>query len=73
MRDLDLIPLKEIGTLNSDKKYLRVASIDSPFRELISWSYLQVAARPGLPDRNFESWIQEISDAWNNDHDHNTK
>ena len=63
MRDLELIPLTDIG---ARKPFLRIASIDSPFRELISWAYLQVAGRPGLPDRNLCSWVKEITEAWSN-------
>ena len=58
LRKLELIPLGDIGT--SDKPFLRVASLDSPFRELTAWSYVEVAGRPGVPDRDFESWCDEI-------------
>lgn len=57
LRDLQLIDFKEIGP---EKRFVRVASVDSPFRELVSWAYLQTACRPGLPDRNMESWGEEI-------------
>ena len=57
LRELELIDIQNIG---SDKPFLRIASVDSPFRELISWAYLQTACRPGLPDRNFAEWCQEI-------------
>ena len=57
LRDLDFIPIQHIG---SDKQFLRIASLDSPFRELIAWAYLQTACRPGLPDRDFDSWRDEI-------------
>lgn len=61
LRDLELIPVKKVGM--QDKPFLRVASIDSPFRELIAWAYMQTACRPGLPDRNFVSWAKEIASA----------
>ena len=57
LRDLEFIPIQQIG---SDKQFLRIASVDSPFRELIAWAYLQTACRPGLPDRDFDSWRNEI-------------
>ena len=60
MKNLELVPLAQIGAKDSEKQYWRIASIDSPFRELISWVYLQVAGRPGLPNRDFESWAKEI-------------
>ncbi|MBT5550706.1 MAG: response regulator [Nitrospina sp.] len=58
LKNLELITISKKGSLQ--KKYSRIASIDSPFRELISWAYMQVACRPGLPDRNFEGWSDEI-------------
>jgi CTP synthase len=57
-RNLELIGLKEIG--NDNEPFLRVASVDTPFRELVAWAYITNAARPGLPDRDFESWADEI-------------
>ncbi len=60
LRDLALIPVEDIGM--SDKPFLRIASLDSPFRELIAWAYMQTAGRPGLPDRDLDSWRDEIID-----------
>jgi hypothetical protein len=45
-RKLELIDLKEIG--NDQESYVRVASVDNPFRELVAWAYMMNAARPGL-------------------------
>ena len=68
LKDLELIPIERIGMSDTDC-FVRVASIDSPFRELVSWAYLQVACRPGLPDRDFDSWsgeiIEQLEDAAN--------
>lgn len=58
LRDLEFIPVGDIGV--EDKRFLRIASIDSPFRELVAWAYLHIACRPGLPDRDFNSWSEEI-------------
>ena len=55
LRDLELIPIDNINT-----EFLRIASLDSPFRELIAWGYQQTACRPGLPDRDVDSWCKEI-------------
>ena len=62
LRDLQLIPADEIETSNSPAtvKYARIASLDSPFREMVSWAYLEIAGRPGLPDRDLDEWIEEI-------------
>jgi CheY-like chemotaxis protein len=58
LRELELLAFNEIG--NVENQFERVASMDSPFRELVSWSYLQVAGRPGLPDRDVDKWAEEI-------------
>ena len=47
----------------SDVDYVRVASVDSPFREMVAWAYMQVAARPGLPERNWDAWADEVFQA----------
>jgi CTP synthase len=57
-RKLELISLGDIG--GEGKKYVRVASVDNPFRELVAWAYMLNAARPGLPERDFDSWVEEI-------------
>ena len=59
LHNLELIPIQNIG---NKADFLTVASLDSPFRELIAWAYLQNAGRPGLPGRNLESWAKEIID-----------
>jgi len=58
LRHLDLISLSEIGS--TGKPFERIASIDSPFREAITWAYLQSSGRPGLPDRDNAAWTNEI-------------
>jgi hypothetical protein len=58
LRGLEFASFDDIGS--SDKMFLRIASIDSPFRELVSWAYLQIACRPGLPDRDVNAWCDEI-------------
>ena len=60
LRDLCLIPVDDVGEHGTDRKYARVASIDSPFREMIAWVYSNFTGRPGLPDRDFNNWIDEI-------------
>lgn len=58
LKKLELLPLADIG--DETKKYVRIASIDSPFRELVAWAYSNTACRPGLPDRDFNAWATEI-------------
>ena len=49
--------------------HVRVASIDSPFREYVAWAYHQVSGRVGLPDRDLHAWAREaLTDAeWSGD------
>ena len=61
LRELQLIAIDEVGLQASDEKpYLRIASLDSPFRERIAWAYLQIAGRPGLPNMNHDHCVEEI-------------
>ena len=57
MRKLATIPLASIG---DSVEFERVASVDSPFRELITWAFLQAVGRPGLPEREFDMWADSI-------------
>jgi hypothetical protein len=59
---LDLIPLNQIG---NDGEYVRVASVDHPFRGLVAWAYMANAGRPGLPERDLDSWADEVTDQLN--------
>ena len=44
-----------------DRLYRRVASTDSPFREMVGWAYLRVTGRPGTPEIDVERWLAAIS------------
>jgi hypothetical protein len=57
-RNLELITINDIG--DAKKPWIRIASVDNPFRELVAWAYIMNAARPGLPDRDFGAWADEI-------------
>lgn len=60
LRELELIPITEIASpMQPNGKFARVVSIDSPFREQIAWAYLQIAARPGMPERDALRCIQD--------------
>ena len=59
LKQLALIPIDNIEPRGSD--YERVASVDSPFREAITWAFLQTVGRPGLPDRDTDAWANEIA------------
>ena len=42
-------------------KFRRVASTDSPFREMVAWAYLRVIGRPGLPEIDVDAWLETLS------------
>ncbi len=61
LRDLDLIDIEDITSEDEDgQSYLRLASIDSPFREQIVWAFLSIYGRPGVPQRDLSEWTEEI-------------
>jgi CheY-like chemotaxis protein len=61
LKGLEVINWETVGPLNSaTHEFLRVASIDSPFREQVAWAYLTTAARPGMPDRDLMPWAEEL-------------
>jgi CheY-like chemotaxis protein len=50
LKELELIPRNQIEAPGgAASQYVRVASVDSPFREQVAWAYVQVAGRPGMP------------------------
>ena len=55
VRDLQLIPLAQIT-----ESYEPIASVDSPFREDISWTFIQSCGRPAMPDHDFTSCVDGI-------------
>lgn len=60
LKALELVPIDRIGPGST---YERVASVDSPFRETVAWAYLQIACRPGLPERDVQAWARQIVQA----------
>lgn len=60
LKDMELIPYLSIGSGEaSGLEFVRVASIDSPFREQIAWAYLNTGCRPGVPDRDCDCWADQ--------------
>ena len=41
--------------------FVRAASTDSPFRELVIWGYLRVTGRPGAPIFDIDGWLNDIT------------
>lgn len=61
LKGLEVITWESVGPADSTThEYLRIASIDSPFREQVVWAYLTTAARPGMPDRDLKPWAEEL-------------
>lgn len=61
LKGLEVIKWDSVGPIESSThEYVRVASIDSPFREQVAWAYLTTAARPGMPDRDLKPWAEEV-------------
>ena len=68
LRNLELLAWDEVrseaagGPSPKEKRvFRRVASTDSPFRELVGWAYLRVTGRPGMPEVDIERWLDDIS------------
>ena len=70
LKRLDLVEWTEVqpeaqdGQVTADDAaFVRVASTDSPFRELVVWAYLRVTGRPGAPVFDVDGWLDDVSDA----------
>ena len=68
LKRLELIPWDrirgEIIPTSEDvgqEGYRRVASTDSPFREMVVWAYLRVTGRPGVPEIDVAGWVDQIA------------
>ena len=44
-----------------EPEFVRVASTDSPFRELVVWAYLRMTGRPGAPLFDVDGWVNDIT------------
>ena len=69
LKRLELIDWGQIDPIHNNEgqaapkaEFERVASTDSPFREVVVWAYLLVTGRPGLPDIELDAWLDDISD-----------
>lgn len=65
LKKVMLIKLGDIAYSEKDciesTKYYRVASISSPYRENIMWAHMINSCRPGMPNRNIDSWVDDIT------------
>ena len=69
LKRLDLVPWDKIQSEQRDQQeitpnieFVRVASTDSPFREMVVWAYLRVTGRPGVPPIDVDRWLDDISE-----------
>ena len=53
------VALREGNGASVEGKFRRVASTDSPFREMVVWANLRVTGRPGLPEIDVDGWARE--------------
>lgn len=65
LKDLEFIPYSRIASSfdsfsKESQKYYRVASVTSPFREQLVWAHMINSCRPGMPNRDTESWSKGI-------------
>jgi hypothetical protein len=63
LKSLSLIDLADIALdeqAKEEKAYFRVASMSSPFRESVMWAHMINSCRPGMPDRDVTTWVNNI-------------
>ena len=64
LKIIELIDLSKIALsverISEETEYVRVVTIESPFREQIVWAHMQNSCRPGVPERNTKLWAKEI-------------
>ena len=65
--DLDRVQLdsNDDSSLANEGMFRRIASTDSPFREIVVWAYLGVTGRPGAPQTDVDLWLEQISRHFN--------
>jgi CheY-like chemotaxis protein len=64
LKNLQLIPIgKLLPAGGSAPGFIRIASVDSPFREQLAWAYIQVAGRPAMPVTDVIDFSEKIIDA----------
>jgi len=59
LKDLSILePYSLLDGVSELDTFERIASVDSPFRERIAWSFMSIAARPGVPDMDVAQWVK---------------
>ena len=72
LKRLELIPWDRIQEHtsateldNGQEAFQRIASTDSPFREMVVWAYLRITGRPGVPEIDVDGWVNHIVECLN--------
>jgi len=63
LKRLELMERSKVGLVDvagAETDFVRVASMDSPFRERVAWRFVATCGRPGLPDLDRDSLEKEI-------------
>ncbi|MGN0716680.1 hypothetical protein, partial [Treponema berlinense] len=65
LKDLHFVELSSIAIKSNDidnlkHKFVRIASLNSPYREQIVWAHMVNSCRPGVPDRDYKSWAEAL-------------
>lgn len=60
LKTLELVPYSAINNKEDDGvQFIQRASVDSPFREQMSWAFMNTGCRPGTPNRDSEIWVNQ--------------
>lgn len=69
MKNLEIVEHHSIGFMRNHtdtmKRWIRLLSLSSPYRERISWAYLSTGCRPGVPTLDADRWVDEVFNACN--------
>ena len=72
LKRLDFVNWEDVEAETGDGRaapenpqFVRAASTDSPFRELVVWAYLRVTGRPGAPAVDVDGWLDDITSTGN--------
>lgn len=64
LKNINLVSPSEIAlnenAIDENTKFIRIASVSSPFREQLVWAHMINSCRPGMPERDYEQWAQMI-------------
>ena len=67
LKSLEVVERTKIAVLQdtpaADSEFVRIASMDSPFREALSWRFTHTVGRPGYPDHDETSLAQDVVEA----------